>query len=92
MAFSPQKKVYDDVGAGVLSNAWEGYNSTLFAYGQTGSGKSWSVVGYGINKGKYVAKFILKKRNTSSIGVGELLLLPNASSDFFPCRNRASVL
>ena len=31
---------------------WElRYNSSLFAYGQTGSGKSWSVFGYGINKG-----------------------------------------
>ena len=37
----------------MLDNAWEGYNSTLFAYGQTGSGKSWSMVGYGVNKGKY---------------------------------------
>ncbi|XP_014675259.1 PREDICTED: kinesin-like protein KIF28P, partial [Priapulus caudatus] len=46
-----QKKVYDDLGTGVAKNAWDGYNSTLFAYGQTGSGKSWSVVGYGINKG-----------------------------------------
>ena len=42
------------MGAGVLKNAWEGYNSTLFAYGQTGSGKSWSMVGYGVNKGKSV--------------------------------------
>jgi len=39
------------LGAGVLKNAWGGYNSTLFAYGQTGSGKSYSVVGYGENKG-----------------------------------------
>lgn len=46
-----QKKVYNELGVAVLKNAWEGYNSTLFAYGQTGSGKSWSVVGYGINKG-----------------------------------------
>jgi len=44
--------VFKDLGMGVLANAWEGFNSTLFAYGQTGSGKSWSVVGYGINKGK----------------------------------------
>ena len=36
---------------GVLKNAWEGYNASLFAYGQTGSGKSYSVVGYGANKG-----------------------------------------
>nr|XP_022323498.1 kinesin-like protein KIF28P isoform X1 [Crassostrea virginica] len=49
--FADQKKVYDALGVAVLKNAWEGYNSTLFAYGQTGSGKSWSVVGYGINKG-----------------------------------------
>ena len=39
------------MGAGILKNAWEGYNSTLFAYGQTGSGKSYSMVGYGANKG-----------------------------------------
>ncbi|XP_074652315.1 kinesin-like protein KIF28 isoform X3 [Tubulanus polymorphus] len=49
--FCDQRKVFDDLGCGVLNNAWEGYNSTLFAYGQTGSGKSWSVVGYGSNKG-----------------------------------------
>ncbi|XP_076455652.1 kinesin-like protein KIF28 isoform X2 [Babylonia areolata] len=49
--FCDQKKVYSDLGQGILDNAWEGYNSTLFAYGQTGSGKSWSIVGYGVNKG-----------------------------------------
>ena len=38
-------------GRGVLSNAWKGYNVSLFAYGQTGSGKSYSMVGYGVNKG-----------------------------------------
>ncbi|CAH1773103.1 unnamed protein product [Owenia fusiformis] len=49
--FADQRTVYDDLGKGVLKNAWEGFNSTLFAYGQTGSGKSWSMVGYGVNKG-----------------------------------------
>jgi hypothetical protein len=39
------------LGAGVLANAWNGFNASLFAYGQTGSGKSYSVVGYGANKG-----------------------------------------
>ncbi len=39
------------MGTGVLKNAWEGFNASLFAYGQTGSGKSFSVVGYGQNKG-----------------------------------------
>ena len=47
-----QKEVFGDLGVGILKNAWEGYNTSLFAYGQTGSGKSWSVIGYGINKGK----------------------------------------
>ena len=46
--------MFDELGRGVLTNAWEGYNSTLFAYGQTGSGKSWSMVGYGVNKGKSI--------------------------------------
>lgn len=45
-------KVYNDLGKGVLANAWAGFNTSLFAYGQTGSGKSWSIVGYGANKGK----------------------------------------
>ena len=35
----------------MLDNAYEGFNACLFAYGQTGSGKSYSVVGYGENKG-----------------------------------------
>lgn len=46
-----QMKVYNDLGKGVLDNAWAGFNTSLFAYGQTGSGKSWSIVGYGANKG-----------------------------------------
>ena len=49
--FCDQQKVFDDLGVGILKNAWDGYNTSLFAYGQTGSGKSWSVFGYGINKG-----------------------------------------
>ncbi|ESO96408.1 hypothetical protein LOTGIDRAFT_115884, partial [Lottia gigantea] len=49
--FCDQKRVFDDIGVGILKNAWNGYNTTLFAYGQTGSGKSWSIVGYGVNKG-----------------------------------------
>ena len=38
-------------GVEVLNNAFEGYHACLFAYGQTGSGKSYSIVGYGENKG-----------------------------------------
>ena len=47
-----QQKVFDDLGRGVLDNAWKGYNCSLFAYGQTGSGKSYSMVGYKANKGE----------------------------------------
>ena len=49
--YADQAKVYEALGAEVLNNAWEGYNCCLFAYGQTGSGKSYSMVGYGNNKG-----------------------------------------
>ncbi|RMZ97655.1 kinesin KIF28P, partial [Brachionus plicatilis] len=37
--YADQRKVFNDLGEGILNNAWEGYNATLFAYGQTGSGK-----------------------------------------------------
>lgn len=49
--YADQTKVFTDLGEAIIKNAWEGYNSSLFAYGQTGSGKSYSVVGYGCNKG-----------------------------------------
>jgi len=35
----------NDVGNELLSNAYDGFNSTIFAYGQTGSGKSYSIEG-----------------------------------------------
>ncbi|XP_013392801.1 kinesin-like protein KIF28P [Lingula anatina] len=50
-SYADQRQVYNDLGQGVLDNAWQGYNAALFAYGQTGSGKSYSMVGYGPNKG-----------------------------------------
>lgn len=37
--------LFEDLGNEVLTNAYEGYNGTIFAYGQTGSGKSYSVEG-----------------------------------------------
>ncbi|KHJ80126.1 kinesin motor domain protein [Oesophagostomum dentatum] len=49
--YADQKRVFDDLGKGVLENAWAGYNCSLFAYGQTGSGKSYSIVGFKNNKG-----------------------------------------
>ena len=49
--YADQKYVFDTVGKQILDNAWQGYHCCLFAYGQTGSGKSYSMVGYGANKG-----------------------------------------
>ncbi|XP_072546291.1 LOW QUALITY PROTEIN: kinesin-like protein KIF28P [Salminus brasiliensis] len=49
--YADQASVYQGLGQGVLENALQGYNATLLAYGQTGSGKSYSMLGYGPNKG-----------------------------------------
>jgi len=37
--YADQSKLYNELGTGILSNAFNGYNCGLFAYGQTGSGK-----------------------------------------------------
>eukprot|EP01133_Synstelium_polycarpum_P017204 gene17204-20503_t len=49
--FASQNTVFNDLGSEVLQNAWEGFNCSIFAYGQTGSGKSYSMLGYGEDKG-----------------------------------------
>ncbi|XP_029114428.1 kinesin-like protein KIF28P [Scleropages formosus] len=49
--YADQSSVFQDLGQAILENALQGYNATLLAYGQTGSGKSYSMVGYGPNKG-----------------------------------------
>lgn len=49
--YADQQIVFENVGKEILDNAWDGYHCCLFAYGQTGSGKSYSMVGYGANKG-----------------------------------------
>ncbi len=40
-----QDKVYESLAKPLLSQAFKGFNTSLFAYGQTGSGKSFSVMG-----------------------------------------------
>uniref|UniRef100_A0A8C9G6Q1 Kinesin-like protein 6 n=1 Tax=Pavo cristatus TaxID=9049 RepID=A0A8C9G6Q1_PAVCR len=50
-SYAGQREVFCDLGQGVLQSAWQGYNATLLAYGQTGSGKSYSMIGYGANRG-----------------------------------------
>ncbi|KXS22505.1 kinesin-domain-containing protein [Gonapodya prolifera JEL478] len=49
--YADQRRVFQDLGVSMLDAAAEGYNSTLMAYGQTGSGKSYTMFGYGSNKG-----------------------------------------
>ena len=45
--FASQEKVYEDMGAFILENAWAGFNCSICAYGQTGSGKSYTMMGPG---------------------------------------------
>ncbi|XP_058255298.1 kinesin-like protein KIF28 [Hemibagrus wyckioides] len=49
--YADQACVFAELGQGILNNALQGYNATLLAYGQTGSGKSYSMMGFGANKG-----------------------------------------
>lgn len=43
--FTSQEQVYKDLGADVVTDAFEGYNCCIFAYGQTGSGKTYTMMG-----------------------------------------------
>ncbi|ORX91101.1 kinesin-domain-containing protein [Basidiobolus meristosporus CBS 931.73] len=49
--YASQRVLYNDLGEELLNHAFEGYNTCIFAYGQTGSGKSYSMMGYGEDKG-----------------------------------------
>ncbi|GAA6024219.1 hypothetical protein JCM10207_006785 [Rhodosporidiobolus poonsookiae] len=50
-SYASQQTLFDDLGKELLDNAFEGFNSCIFAYGQTGSGKSYSMMGYGADRG-----------------------------------------
>lgn len=49
--YAGQDALFQDLGAPLLDNAFQGYNNCIFAYGQTGSGKSYSMMGYGEEAG-----------------------------------------
>ncbi|KAF9365203.1 kinesin-like protein Klp8 [Mortierella sp. NVP85] len=49
--YAGQQRIYDDLGVELLNHAFSGYNTCIVAYGQTGSGKSYSMMGYGEEKG-----------------------------------------
>ena len=50
-SFSTQEEVFEATLEPVIDDVFKGFESTVFAYGQTGAGKSYSMVGYGANKG-----------------------------------------
>ncbi|CAG8567553.1 10363_t:CDS:2 [Gigaspora margarita] len=49
--YATQVHLYNDLGEDLLNHAFGGYNTCIFAYGQTGAGKSYSMMGYGEDKG-----------------------------------------
>ncbi|KFH65672.1 kinesin family member 1/13/14 [Podila verticillata NRRL 6337] len=49
--YAGQQRLYDDLGVELLNHSFNGYNTCIVAYGQTGSGKSYSMMGYGEDRG-----------------------------------------
>ncbi|CDO74193.1 hypothetical protein BN946_scf185043.g245 [Trametes cinnabarina] len=49
--YCSQQTLYDDLGKELLDHSFAGFNACILAYGQTGSGKSYSMMGYGADKG-----------------------------------------
>ncbi|KII95978.1 hypothetical protein PLICRDRAFT_87278 [Plicaturopsis crispa FD-325 SS-3] len=49
--YCSQQTLYDDLGKELLDHGFNGFNACILAYGQTGSGKSYSMMGYGADKG-----------------------------------------
>ncbi|XP_038110774.1 kinesin-like protein Klp98A isoform X1 [Culex quinquefasciatus] len=43
--FTPQERVFEDLGTEIVDCAFQGYNACVFAYGQTGSGKTFTMMG-----------------------------------------------
>ncbi|GAA5908043.1 hypothetical protein JCM6882_000209 [Rhodosporidiobolus microsporus] len=50
-SYASQQTLYDDLGKELLDHSFDGFNTCIFAYGQTGSGKSYSMMGYGSDRG-----------------------------------------
>ncbi|KAF9174366.1 kinesin-like protein Klp8 [Mortierella sp. AD011] len=49
--YAGQQRIYEDLGVELLNHSFNGYNTCIVAYGQTGSGKSYSMMGYGEERG-----------------------------------------
>ncbi|KAK2462276.1 hypothetical protein APHAL10511_005582 [Amanita phalloides] len=50
-AYCSQHTLFNDLGKELLEHGFAGFNACILAYGQTGSGKSYSMMGYGPDKG-----------------------------------------
>lgn len=70
----------------------EGYNASLFAYGQTGSGKSYSVIGYGQNKGMLRKHMQGLRLNASSSLKSKTQLVMSRRSQLFHIVHEFDVL
>ncbi|KAI0052618.1 kinesin-like protein [Auriscalpium vulgare] len=51
IGYCSQQTLFDDLGKELLDHGFNGFNACILAYGQTGSGKSYSMMGYGPDKG-----------------------------------------
>ncbi|KAF8628160.1 hypothetical protein AX17_006030 [Amanita inopinata Kibby_2008] len=49
--YCSQQTLFNDLGKELLEHGFAGFNACILAYGQTGSGKSYSMMGYGQDKG-----------------------------------------
>lgn len=49
--YCSQQTLFNDLGQELLEHGFAGFNACILAYGQTGSGKSYSMMGYGQDKG-----------------------------------------
>ncbi|PFH50565.1 hypothetical protein AMATHDRAFT_60839 [Amanita thiersii Skay4041] len=49
--YCSQQTLFSDLGKELLDHGFSGFNACILAYGQTGSGKSYSMMGYGPDKG-----------------------------------------
>ncbi|TRM68597.1 hypothetical protein BD626DRAFT_118862 [Schizophyllum amplum] len=49
--YASQQTLFEDLGKELLDHGFAGFNTCILAYGQTGSGKSYSMMGYGPDKG-----------------------------------------
>jgi hypothetical protein len=69
--------LFEKVGAQMLQNSYDGFNSTIFAYGQTGSGKSYSIEGCSEDKGllqRVWEALFMKKTELEAANEGEIII------------------